>query len=123
MSIEWDGKGLPPVGCECEYAFIANYREKFSRGKVIAYGKTNVFMQHWASENEFIQPLEKIAFRPILTEPERRRNEIVQIMCNTFGNGIQCDEKSGYGKAWFEVYDAIAAGKIPGIRLTDDAGS
>lgn len=29
----WNGEGLPPVGCECEYRFPnVNYRSDFSRG-------------------------------------------------------------------------------------------
>lgn len=76
----WDGTGLPPVGMEIEYKFAkANYRTDFSRGKVLAYGIHNVFMEHWASKNEFIQPLDKIEFRPLRTEAERAIDEMVRL--------------------------------------------
>ena len=114
----WNGEGLPPVGMEIEYSFAkVNYRTDFSRGKVLAYGMQSVFMEHWASKNEFIQPLDKIEFRPILSEAERKRDEAVQALCNAGGGSGRVDEKSGYGSCWFDIYDAIAAGKIPGVKL------
>lgn len=117
---EWDGEGLPPVGMEIEYKFSkANYRTDFSRGKVLAYGMHNVFMEHWASKNEFIQPLDKIEFRPVRSEAERKRYEAVQALCDAGGGFGKVDEKSGYGSSWFDVYEAIAAGKIPGVKLED----
>lgn len=114
----WSGEGLPPVGMEIEYSFAkVNYRTDFSRGKVLAYGMHNVFMERWASKNEFIQPLDKIEFRPIRSEAERKREKAVQALCNAGGGSGRVDEKAGYGSCWFDVYDAIAAGKIPGVKL------
>lgn len=114
----WNGEGLPPVGMEIEYSFAkVNYRTDFSRGKVLAYGMQNVFMEHWASKNEFIQPLDKIEFRPIRSEAERKRDEAVQALCYAGRGNGKVDEKASYGSCWFDVYDAIAAGKIPGVKL------
>nr|DAN88342.1 MAG TPA: hypothetical protein [Caudoviricetes sp.] len=114
----WNGEGLPPVGMEIEYSFAkVNYRTDFSRGKVLAYGMQSVFMEHWASKNEFIQPLDKIEFRPIRSEADRKRDAAVQALCDAGGGGGKVDEKEGYGSCWFDVYDAIAAGKIPGVKL------
>ena len=114
----WNGDGLPPVGMEIEYSFAkVNYRTDFSRGKVLAYGMQNVFMEHWASKNEFIQPLDKIEFRPIRSEAERKRDEAVQALCYAGRGNGKVDEKASYGSCWFDVYDAIAAGKIPGVKL------
>lgn len=77
---DWDGTNLPPVGMEIEYKFAkVNYRTDFSRGKVLAYGTHNVFMEHWASRNEFIQSLDKIEFRPLRTEAERAIDEMVRL--------------------------------------------
>lgn len=81
---EWDGEGLPPVGLEIEYMFTkVNYRTDFSRGKVLAYGMHNVFMEHWSSKNEFIQPLDKIEFRPIRSEADKKRDEIILQMSHS----------------------------------------
>lgn len=116
----WNGEGLPPVGMEIEYSFAkVNYRTDFSRGKVLAYGMQSVFMEHWASKNEFIQPLDKIEFRPIRSKADRKRDEAVQALCNAGGGMGRVDEESGYGSCWFDIYDAIADGKIPGVKLED----
>lgn len=108
----WDGEWLPPVGVECEFATIANYRENFVRAKVIAYGKTSVFMQHWASENEFIQSLDKIKFRPIRSPEDVARDEAKGIIAEL------CRSSASNGHSADLIYDAIAAGKITGITLS-----
>ncbi|EGO4532898.1 hypothetical protein ITZ04_000790 [Escherichia coli] len=109
---EWDGEGLPPVGMEIEYKFTkVNYRTDFSRGKVLAYGMHNVFMEHWSSKNEFIQPLDKIEFRPIRSEADKKRDEAVEAMIKHKDDIIQP------GTYYHAIYDAIAAGKIPHIRI------
>lgn len=112
----WNGEGMPPVGCECEYAFIGKYRESFYRGMVIAYGESNVFMQHWASNNEFIQPLDKIKFRPIRTEAEPKRDEFAKSLCTHLDDLTEWDSPVGKVHA-LAIYDAIAAGEIPGVKL------
>lgn len=106
----WNGEGLPPVGMEVEYKFVkANYRTYFSRGKVLAYGMHNVFMEHGASKNEFIQPLDKMEFRPIRSEADRKREEAVKTIMLTGW----CQDAAE------EIYDLVAAGKVPGMKLED----
>lgn len=106
----WNGEGLPPVGMEVEYKFVkANYRTYFSRGKVLAYGMHNVFMEHGASKNEFIQPLDKMEFRPIRSEADRKREEAVKAIMLTGWCQTAAEE----------IYDLIAAGKVPGMKLED----
>ncbi|MDH1171399.1 hypothetical protein [Pantoea agglomerans] len=112
----WNGEGLPPAGFECEYAFIGKYRESFSRGMVISYGESNVFMQHWPSNNEFIQPLDKIKFRPIRTEAERKRDEFAKSLCNHLDDLTEWDSPVGKVHA-LAIYDAIGDGKIPHVTL------
>lgn len=121
---EWNGEGLPPVGMEIEYKFTkVNYRTDFSRGKVLAYGMHNVFMEHWSSKNEFIQPLDKIEFRPIRSEADKKRAEGVIALSRVdpqampFEYGDKHSDGSLVGPFWYELYDAIAAGKIPHIRI------
>lgn len=110
----WNGEGLPPVGMEIEYSFAkVNYRTDFSRGKVLAYGMQNVFMEHWASKNEFIQPLDKIEFRPIRSQEERKREEAAGKIFDVICKSLTDDSES----TSFAIYDAIAAGEIPGVKL------
>lgn len=110
---EWDGEGLPPVGLEIEYMFTkVNYRTDFSRGKVLAYGMHNVFMEHWSSKNEFIQPLDKIEFRPIRSEADKKREEIILQMSHSLrANGAVTEEQL------CRLYSDIASGYIPHIRI------
>lgn len=104
---EWDGEGLPPVGLEIEYMFTkVNYRTDFSRGKVLAYGMHNVFMEHWSSKNEFIQPLDKIEFRPIRSEADKKKEAAV------FAIAELCRDSASNGHSAELIYDAIKSGKI-----------
>lgn len=110
----WSGEGLPPVGMEIEYSFAkVNYRTDFSRGKVLAYGMQSVFMEHWASKNEFIQPLDKIEFRPIRSEADKNRDEAKHTIAEL------CRQAASNGHAADLIYDAIAAGKVRGVKLED----
>lgn len=114
----WNGGGLPPVGCECEYRFPnVNYRSDFSRGKVIAYGNQKVFIEHWSSKNEFVQPIDNIEFRPLRTEEERKRNAAIEAIDRFMPECIPDTPNEFYHAK--KIYDAIAAGKIPGVKLED----
>lgn len=111
----WDGIGLPPVGMDIEYKFTkVKYRSDFSRGKVLAYGMHNVFMEHWSSKNEFIQPLDKIEFRPIRSEADKKRDEAVTAIHDEYFSHAPIDKVKD---VLYALYDAIAAGKIPHIRI------
>ncbi|MCM7455843.1 hypothetical protein M8R64_10165 [Enterobacter hormaechei] len=111
---EWGGEGLPPVGMEIEYKFTkVNYRTDFSRGKVLAYGMHNAFMEHWSSKNEFIQPLDKIEFRPIRSEADKKRDDAIESMASLIDYRSGCSAKPL--AKW--IFDEIAAGKIPHIRI------
>lgn len=109
---EWYGDGLPPAGIDIEYRLTkVNYRNDFSRGKVIAYGISNVFMEHWSSKNEFIQPLDKIEFRPLRTEAEKAMESAKHVIAEL------CRDSASNGHSADLIMEAIAAGKIPGIKL------
>lgn len=113
----WNGEGLPPVGCECEYRFPnVNYRSDFSRGKVIAYGNQKAFIEHWSSKNEFVQPIDNIEFRPLLTEAEKKHEAVLESICAVLEMVAQDYKREDEAKL---IYEAIAAGKIPGVKLEE----
>lgn len=120
----WNGEGLPPVGCECEYLDSNNewypVTIKYASNQIVVIcGMTNIFGEEQETEIAKDIQLYKPQFRPIRSEAERKRDEAVQALCYAgVGNG-KVDEKAGYGSCWFDVYDAIAAGKIPGVKLED----
>jgi hypothetical protein len=43
--VEWDGDGLPPVGVECEYAFIGGDYSEWFECKVLYAGRQCVFIR------------------------------------------------------------------------------
>lgn len=110
----WNGDGLPPVGCECE--FISN---DTSWGSVVVIGMDGdkVVIKPSGETYYGITPSERRVFRHIRSEADRKRDEAAQALCNAGGGNGKVDEKAGYGSCWFDVYDAIAAGKIPGVKL------
>ncbi|ENN7017118.1 hypothetical protein ACAD17_003509 [Enterobacter ludwigii] len=117
---EWDGEGLPPVGMEIEYKFTkVNYRTDFSRGKVLAYGMHNVFMEHWSSKNEFIQPLDRIEFRPIRSEADKKRDEAVKEFVRQL---IECVDLHVMDKGSIDIvreklYSMLPT--LPGVTVID----
>ena len=110
---EWDGDGLPIVGCNCEMqdahgnwvrVTISSHNEGFAIG--------------WDSDNKMAYVSNnKNEFRPIRTEAERKREAAISAMASP----TKQYEVATVGLCG-EIYDAIAAGKIPGVRLDDEAG-
>ncbi|MBL3893656.1 hypothetical protein [Marinobacter sp. MC3] len=73
---EWDGEGLPPVGCECEaYVRITGHSEEWVEVEVLKVCEEKqsaavmlpMMSLQWASE-----------FRPIRTKEQRDREEVIE---------------------------------------------
>lgn len=104
----WDGMGLPPVGCECEMQdavgeFIPVYIIANHDG--FAFGWNYARRIVYFSDNPY-------EFRPIRSEADKRRDEAVEAM-----NNLK-DYVTG-GTYLHVIYDAIASGRIPGVKLED----
>lgn len=110
----WNGEGLPPVGCVCERSWAG---DKWLQCEIIFTGNEIVLVK--LATREAAYRLSDVRFRPIRSEADRKRDEAAQALCNAGGGNGKVDEKAGYGSCWFDVYDAIAAGKIPGVKLDD----
>lgn len=113
----WNGEGLPPVGTECEYSLNAG-RTWFKCKIDYILGTQGLIMLADVYEGgQFVSFAEydgKLKFRPILSEAERKRDAF----CNDVRPYLtKSVEFVGYNAG--ELYDAIAAGKIAGVRLTD----
>ncbi|MFU2368480.1 MAG: hypothetical protein ACM685_22895 [Enterobacteriaceae bacterium] len=118
----WNGEGLPPVGCECEYSL--NGGKTWWKCKIdYIVGTQGVVMLCDTFEGvqyvQFSSYGNALKFRPTRSEAERKREKAVKALCNAGGGNGSVDEESGYGSCWFDIYDAIAAGKIPGVKLDD----
>lgn len=105
----WNGEGLPPVGCECEVSVDGGrswctYRaiNEKNGARLIEIGN---FTEEFQNNNW--------VFRPIRSETERKRdaakNAIAELCRSSASNGHSADL----------IYDAIAAGEIPGVKLED----
>ncbi|HHI1218920.1 TPA: hypothetical protein ACP4T3_004181 [Escherichia coli] len=120
----WNGEGLPPVGCECEY--LDNNGKWYpvtikyaSDQLVVISGVTKILGVEQGTEIAKDIIIDKPQFRQLRTEAERKREVAAQALCDSLGGIGKVDEKLGFGTMWFNVYDAIAAGKIPGVKLED----
>lgn len=111
----WNGEGVtPPVGCVCERSWAGN---EWLQCEIIFTGNEIVLVK--LATREAAYHLSDVRFRPIRSEAERKRDEAAQALCYAGGGNGKVDEKADYGSCWFDVYDAIAAGKIPGVKLDD----
>lgn len=108
---EWNGEGLPPVGCEFEYG---THR---TRAKCLEVGHHMIFASKGNPDDEdgdfeeFMISIRDSEFHPIRS----KRDEIAAAIKDIFYTlGEDGNYLRGAG-----VYDAIAAGKIPGLKLSD----
>lgn len=102
----WNGEGLPPVGCECEFISNDTYW-----GPVVVIGMDGdkVVIKPSGETYYGITPSEKQVFRPIRSEADKRRDEAVKAIMLTGWCQTAAEE----------IYDLIAAGKVPGMKLED----
>lgn len=117
MSIEWNGEGLPPIGCDCE---VNDERtDSWSLvGSVLAHACVHGRDVAVFQIADYIGYSPTDRFRPIRTEAERKREEVsvalfYAINWNHQDGPVSESRMEDYRKA----YDAIAAGKIPHITL------
>lgn len=117
---EWDGEGLPPVGCECEWQ---DKNTKLWFPVVIAYSS------EWVTVVRELKPLkvgdaveccinnfgeeERLHFRPIRSEADKKRDEAIESMASLIDYRSGCSAKPL--AKW--LFEEIAAGKIPHIRI------
>lgn len=105
---EWNGEGLPPVGVECEMSLGD---DEWSRCVIIAKGEEQIIYQAEGCR-EFSGHRNNYRFRPVRSEADRKRDDTILAMASA-------PKPCGHPIASIcaEIYDAIAAGKIPGIRI------
>lgn len=105
---EWDGDGLPPVGCECEY------ETKFDGWKPVRIEliKSEGIAFTWLDNSQSYNGLDCVgvqksgSFRPIRPGADKKKDESI----GALSEYTLADEAR-------DIYEAIAAGKIPHIRI------
>lgn len=112
MSIEWNGEGMPPVGCQV-YIVDTNGSLRYGqgeRGEVVAHVENTAFVRM----SYGLGCLEAEFLRPVSTEAQLKRSQTCDKIYGAMCNAERKDNRSDMAEA---VYDAIAAGKIPHITL------
>ncbi len=109
----WNGEGVPLVGCECE--FISN-DTSWGVVRVIGMDDDKVVIKPSGEVYYGITPSNRQVFRPLRTESERKRDAFINAVLDDMRT-IPCDLSLRDEVA--VIYDAIAAGKIPGVKLDD----
>lgn len=109
----WNGEGLPPVGCECEY--ISN-GTSWGKVKAIGFDGEKIVIRPSGEIYYAINPSDNDVFMPLRTESEKKRERICDAIYGALTRAERQHNRSDEAEA---VYDAIAAGKIPGVKLDD----
>lgn len=111
----WNGTGLPPVGSRVEYTCkqpdIGHPAIEVGRwygGTIIAYYNECV----WTSDNG-IRHLSNTVFRPMRSESDNKRYASIEALFDVLDAGVSTSQDA------VDVYEAIASGKIPGIKLEE----
>lgn len=125
----WNGEGLPPVGEKVE--FFINPKLGYSNAwvpdagtemEVVAHKTTtdgnNVAVCYWDERGAgrsccFVPE----SLKPARTEAERKRDEAAEAIDFYMPEFITDTPNEFYHAK--KIYDAIAAGKIPGVKLED----
>lgn len=108
----WNGEGLPPVGCECE----CYVDEGVIHCIVVGYDLDvkAVVMRNVPARKYFSIQANSGRIKPLRTEAERKRDAAIEAIQR------EADEGDNWIYSEYEIiYDAIAAGKIPGVKLED----
>ena len=113
----WGGEGLPPVGCECEFMkhmldAIPNWR----RGIIKYVSEYTVVIVEALSHGEFVAHPRTCDFRPIRSEADKKREDALDAIYGAIASAERAHNRSDEAD---KVYEAIAAGKIPGVKLED----
>ena len=112
----WNGEGLPPVGCECEWQ---DKNTKQWQPVKVVYASEWVTVIREINKEKGDDLVEiaienygddaRLKFRPIRSESELKREEAVKAITLTGWCQTAAEE----------IYDLIAAGKVPGMKLED----
>lgn len=124
----WNGEGLPPVGAKVE--FFINPRFGYCNDwipaagtemEVVAHKTTtdgnDVAVCYWdeggAGRSCCFVPE---SLKPLRTEAEKKHEAVLESICAVLEMAAQDYKREDEAKL---IYEAIAAGKIPGVKLDD----
>lgn len=124
QKVEWSSDGLPPVGCECEWR--DKNTKQWQPVKVVYASEWVTVIREINKEkgNDLVEiAIEnygddaRLKFRPIRSEADKKRDAVVEAIDYWLPEFIPYTPNEYYHAK--KLYDAIAAGKIPGVKLED----
>lgn len=115
---EWDGEGLPPVGCECEY------ETKFDGWQPVRIEliKSEGIAFTWLSNSQAYNGLDCVgvqksgSFRPISSEADKKKEAVEKAIADALFKDGDFDYAEALRLSTF-VYGAISRNEIPHIRI------
>ncbi|EPK7525631.1 hypothetical protein P7S38_002492 [Klebsiella variicola] len=118
----WNGEGLPPLGCECQYRkHKKSEQSEWFNGVVKYASEFTVVIQPACYAGETIGHPDNFEFRTIPSEDDIKRDASIKAIFDVLA---QYDSLKGChtyeGKADY-IYSAIASGKIPHISIDHTA--
>lgn len=119
----WSGDGLPPVGCECELKFKYHDSDVRWSPVVVLWQRDDDTLVEYV-ENKLKNAIllirntsERVDFRPIRSEADKKRDAAVEDIDYWLPEFIADTPNELYHAK--KIYDAIAAGKVRGVKLED----
>ncbi|WP_368526221.1 hypothetical protein [Enterobacter asburiae] len=109
---EWDGEGLPPVGCEFLFGTHQTKAKCIAVGRDVIFASTGNPDEKDGFYEEFVISIHHSEFRPIRSEADKKRDESMRQLSHSL---------RAYGSVTEEqlnrLYNDIEAGFIPHIRI------
>lgn len=108
----WDGVGLPPVGVECEASIDGG--ESWDSWYTMAEDSGVVIFGYLDGNHVAYGKRDMPIFRPLRSEADKNRDAVIEFITGAIdSHGVDPINSAKF------IYDAIAAGKIPGVKLED----
>lgn len=112
MSIEWNGEGLPPLGCVCEIA--PPIHDAGTKVRVLCHDENAAVCRILEGDRlHSLCQLEVTEIRTVRTEAELRFESAIEALSQVVEYRSGCNHKAM--ARW--LYEAISTGKIPHITL------
>ncbi|SEP40355.1 hypothetical protein [Enterobacter sp. NFIX58] len=101
---EWDGEGLPPVGCECEYKDAGTeewmpVEIKYSSNQIVVFSGRIRFRESAVEISKDVV-IDNPQFRPIRSEADRKRDSIISKIEKAYKD---CPHSDAVPRAIYEV--------------------
>lgn len=114
---EWDGVGLPPVGCECQIILTAIGGDgDLGECEILFVGNEILVWRQKSTLAEGSGVHRHIKCRPIRSEANNIRKETIDLMDKRFKEILAAGSTEAMA-IFAALYDTIAAGKMPGSNI------